>query len=300
MFVKLVGELLGRLGFVDVDYQGDGPEGGIDLFATELLPFTVQGRTPFRWAIQCKFSSDPKNKSVNDREVQDVEGILRSDRYSSQNARGYLLVTNRQIVQNVVERLRGIDRQSQYRTARLDGGQLESMLADHPEIGQRYFDLPAKLGLSRPVLIVPRNVTDEAGEGFHLTVEVEARFPQNGKTARVRAMLDTGASMSVVSKKIIESIGASPTDSISMQSVTGLVKVPVYVVDLTVEQIRISQIRVIAVEGVDFALLGRDVLDRYSVVFDRSGTVMLFDSAIAPALLTGSIEGSSKTDQNRQ
>jgi hypothetical protein len=80
IFVKLVGELLGRLGFVDIDFQGDGPEGGIDLFATELLPFTVQGRTPFRWAIQCKFSSDPKDKSVNDREVRDVEGLLRSER----------------------------------------------------------------------------------------------------------------------------------------------------------------------------------------------------------------------------
>src|ERR1039458_9272142 len=88
-FVKMVGDLLGRLGFVDIDYQGDGPDGGIDLFATELLPFAVQGRTPFRWAIQCKFSSHPHNKSVNDEEVRDVEGLLRSERYASQNLRGY-------------------------------------------------------------------------------------------------------------------------------------------------------------------------------------------------------------------
>jgi hypothetical protein len=98
VFVKLVGELLGRLGFVDIDSQGDGPDGGIDLFATELLPFTVQGRTPFRWAIQCKFSADPADKSVGDREVRDVEGLLRSKRYGAQEPRGYMLVTNRQII----------------------------------------------------------------------------------------------------------------------------------------------------------------------------------------------------------
>jgi len=56
LFVKLVGELIARLGFVDIEHQGEGPDGGIDLFATELIPFTVQGRIPFRWAIQCKFS----------------------------------------------------------------------------------------------------------------------------------------------------------------------------------------------------------------------------------------------------
>jgi hypothetical protein len=119
LFVKLVGELLGRLGFVDVDYQGDGPDGGIDLFATELLPFAIQGRTPFRWAVQCKFSSDGQQSSVNDREIRDVEGLLRSERYVVQEPRGYMLATNRKIVQNVVERLRGIDRRSQYRTARI-------------------------------------------------------------------------------------------------------------------------------------------------------------------------------------
>jgi hypothetical protein len=91
-FVKLVGELLARFGFVDIDYQGDGPDGGIDLFATELSPFTVQGRTPFRWAIQCKFSINGLAASVNDSEVRDVAGILRSDRYEVQEPRGYMLV----------------------------------------------------------------------------------------------------------------------------------------------------------------------------------------------------------------
>src|SRR2546425_12726370 len=108
-FVKLVGEMLTQLGFVNVDYQGVGPDGGIDLFATELVPFTVQGRIPFRWAIQCKFSRKGVNESVNDAEVRDIEGILRSERYQAQELRGYLLVTNRKVTQNVIERLRGTD-----------------------------------------------------------------------------------------------------------------------------------------------------------------------------------------------
>ena len=109
-FVKITVDLLERLGFVDIDQQGAGPDGGIDILATELIPFAIQGQKPFRWAIQCKFSALGLKGSVNDRDVQDVEGILRSERYTAQELRGYLLVTNRQIVQNVVERLRGIDR----------------------------------------------------------------------------------------------------------------------------------------------------------------------------------------------
>ena len=109
LFVKLVGEFLAKLGFVDIEYQGEGADGGIDLFATELVPYTIQGRVPFRWAIQCKFSEKGTAKAVNDSEIKDVEGILRSERYSAQDARGYMFVTNRRLVQNVIERLRGIN-----------------------------------------------------------------------------------------------------------------------------------------------------------------------------------------------
>ena len=114
LFVHLVSSLLMNTGFVDIDFQGDGPDGGIDLFASELIPFSIQGIRRLRWAIQCKFSSDTTRRSVSDRDVRDIEGILRSDRYQAQNIEGYLLITNRRITQNVIERLRGIDRQSQY------------------------------------------------------------------------------------------------------------------------------------------------------------------------------------------
>lgn len=138
-FVHLVGDLLRRLGFVDIDHQGDGPDGGIDIFATELVPFTIQGRVPFRWAVQCKFSSDPSDKSVNDREVRDVSGVLLSERYAEKRPKGYMLVTNRSIVQNVVERLRGIEGAMQFRTARVDGTQLTKLLEDQELLRDTYF-----------------------------------------------------------------------------------------------------------------------------------------------------------------
>ncbi len=274
MFVKLVGELLGRLGFVDVDYQGDGPEGGIDLFATELLPFTVQGRTPFRWAIQCKFSSDPRNKSVNDREVQDVEGILRSDRYLSQNAKGYLLVTNREIVQNVVERLRGIDRQSQYRTARLDGGQLESMLADHKELVRRYLDSGPSTGKGPPALIFVPIAVGSSGEKIGIPIEVR-RFP-NGGSARATAIVDTGSEVTIVPLPLLESIGAVQTGSVQVRSVASeVMELSEFVIGLAIEQVFLSPVRAFGM-NTELVLLGRNALKAFTVLIDPTGTVTLF------------------------
>ncbi len=102
-FVYLVADLMRRRGFVDIQVQGDGPDGGLDLISTELIPFAVQGSQPFRWGIQCKFSTTGNKKSVNDGEIRDIEGILRSDRYSTHSLRGYMVITNRRITQNVIE-----------------------------------------------------------------------------------------------------------------------------------------------------------------------------------------------------
>ncbi|MCC6155876.1 MAG: restriction endonuclease, partial [Candidatus Hydrogenedentes bacterium] len=73
-FVRLVGEILSRRGFIDIDYQGGrGQDGGIDLFATEPVGFAMRGPVPYRWAIQCKYSSKGTSaKSVNDSEIKDV------------------------------------------------------------------------------------------------------------------------------------------------------------------------------------------------------------------------------------
>jgi predicted aspartyl protease len=284
-FVKLVGDLLGRLGFVDIDYQGDGPDGGIDLFATELLPFTVQGRTPFRWAIQCKFSSDPQNKSVNDKEVRDVEGILRSERYASQNLRGYMLVTNRQIVQNVVERLRGVDRHSQYRAARLDGGQIESILSEHPEVEERYFrDQPGAIGLGRPVIIVPRpprgfSGGEAGGDAALIPLVITVGADSDLRSVHAEGIVDTGASITCVPTRVLVALGATKMGKITVSTPAATnSEVFTYLVSISIEHLLIRKIIVIGLEF-DYVLLGRDALKEFTVVLDPSGTVRLFDSA---------------------
>jgi hypothetical protein len=52
-FVHLVAELLREFGFTGIEVQGAGPDGGLDLFATEPVNFAIGGPTPFRWGIQC-------------------------------------------------------------------------------------------------------------------------------------------------------------------------------------------------------------------------------------------------------
>src|SRR5689334_16044206 len=88
LFVNLVSDFLYEKGFSNIQIQGDGPDGGVDLFATQTTSLGFQEHD-LRWAIQCKYSASGQSKSVNDSEIRDVEGILRSERYQSQKIGGY-------------------------------------------------------------------------------------------------------------------------------------------------------------------------------------------------------------------
>lgn len=276
-FVKLVGELFGRFGFVDIDYQGDGPDGGIDLFATELLPFTVQGRTPFRWAIQCKFSVKGKEASVNDAEVRDVEGILRSDRYQMQAPRGYMLVTNRKIVQNVIERLRGIDRRSQYRTARVDGSHLESMLAEHPELVERYFGerRSGPLGFRKPVVIVSPPSGDAHAFPPSILVALSAPTSTPTPATKVRAILDTGASTSIIPEQMAHALALQPIGYALVSTPAGQMEMPHYKVQIAIEQIGQFQVEMLGAE-LDTVIIGRDILRRFNTFIRADGGLDLY------------------------
>jgi hypothetical protein len=138
-FVYLISEVLAANGYA-VRYQGDGPDGGVDLFATQTISFAFDSQ-PFTWAVQCKFSKTPE-KAVNDSEVKDVEGILRSSRFQSLHPKGYMLVTNRRISQNVVERMRGINDGTAFRTCAIDGRRLTSLVGANAELVFKYFTEP--------------------------------------------------------------------------------------------------------------------------------------------------------------
>jgi len=277
LFVKLVGDLLARLGFVDVDYQGDGPDGGVDLFATELLPFTIQGRIPFRWAIQCKFSVRGVAASVNDSEVRDVEGILRSERYQAQESRGYMLVTNRRIVQNVVERLRGIDRKSQFRTARIDGPHLESLLSEHPELAERYLGEKryGPSGLGKPAVIVsPASGTSRLEPP---SILVELGSPDGTRTLpeKVRAILDTGASMSVIPEEVVNKLALPAFGEVNIHTPSGGTTLRSFMVRIGVERVGYFTVQVVAVD-MPTVVIGRDILGRFSVLIRPDGGLELY------------------------
>lgn len=143
-FVYLVSDILAAQGFA-IRPQGDGPDGGVDLFATQTISLGFDSQ-PFTWAVQCKFSKEPR-KAVNDSEVKDVEGVLRSSRNQTLRPKGYMLLTNRLISQNVIERLRGIDDQSDFRTSALDGTRLTSLINADLKLFTKYFmELPHQTG----------------------------------------------------------------------------------------------------------------------------------------------------------
>lgn len=277
LFVELTGDLLSRLGFVDIDYQGDGSDGGIDLFATELVPFAIQGRTPFRWAIQCKFSKKAGQASVNDNEVRDVEGILRSERYQGQAPRGYMLVTNRHIVQNVIERLRGIDRNSSFRTARLDYSQLVSLLLEHPEIIDRYFshldEIPLSLGFPDAVI----SSKHDGQERLIPTVTIRVQDLNSTKPPiTTHAVLDTAAEVSVIPTSIIEKLEIPPIDCRKVQVFGGVIRnVLVYFINLSIEGGDFGAIKVLGADT-SRALIGQDVLTLYSILIQKDGTIRLY------------------------
>lgn len=215
-FVYLAADLLRRLGFIDVHVQGDGPDGGLDLLATELVHLAVPGPQPFRWGIQCKFSTKRKGRAVNDSDVRDVEGILRSDRFQGQDLRGYMLITNRRVSQNVVERLSGINRKSHFRTCYIDGTRLQQLLTENSILMERFFSegRQAVRSLGAP-LVVPIlhqinlvNFINNAGEdleeqvSFPPAINVEVGIPGHAPIS-ARALLETGADVSIIAPALI-------------------------------------------------------------------------------------------------
>lgn len=273
-FVRLVGDLLTKFGFVHVDYQGIGPDGGIDLFATELVPFVARGRVPFRWAIQCKFSSKGDKASVRETEVHDVEAILRSDRFRSQGLRGYMLISNRQIAQNVVERLRGIDASSSFRTATIDSAELNRLLAENPDIADRHFFSHRLFGrsLKTPYLIVP------GSESFRFPLEINAS--RSSKGVLVNAILDTGFSgFALIPEGVAATLklkyGAKTTIQLADHSVRSAWLAPSLLRPKGAREFVEGTVLVDA--GVSETLVGADFIRGFTTVIDPDGTLTLYD-----------------------
>lgn len=262
-FVYLTQDVLRKMGFVDLLLQGSGPDGGLDLIATELVSFAVQGQQPFKWGIQCKFSEAGIDRSVNDHEIRDVTGILASDRYGTHDLRGYMIVTNRKIAQNVIERLRGINRTSPFRTAFIDGYQLQQRLNHHPDIVEKYFgEIKSVVGSLGPPLIEGRI------QNSQYLVEVEIRSPTGIRSVTLPAVLDTAAEISVIPKAFVDQLDKQAYTTLTVGYSDGRREVR----NAVFAEIRFKDGEWIRekmlIFDTDIAMVGQNVLKHFTVLID--------------------------------
>jgi hypothetical protein len=288
-FVYLTADLLRKMGFVDLLVQGTGPDGGLDLIATELVSFAIQGQQPFKWGIQCKFSTTGTRMSVNDNEIRDVTGILSSDRYSSHYLRGYMVVTNRNIVQNVVERLRGIDRSSAFRTAYLDGHELQHKLDDHPEIVKKYFGEAKTVirNLGQPI------VTGHRRNSVYI-VEIQVKSPIGDMPITLKAAVDTGADISTLPEIVVAQLGQLDYSHLNVEYSSGESRVlKSCFVDLRFTEGEWFTLQVLTLDS-DMASLGQDFLKHFTVLLDTTtGIVKLWQNVLeSKSGYTGAMEAS--------
>lgn len=276
-FVTMISDLLVNLGFIEIERQGSGPDGGIDLLATEPVSFAVQGRIPFRWAVQCKFSTKGTRSSISDQDIRDVEGILRSDRFASQHLRGYLLITNAKVSQNVVERLKGIDRHSTFRTAIIDGASLEQKLLDNPSIIKRALNRFDPSSLGKPLAVFLS--ADRKGVNVP-RIEVKLGKTNDSKIPAT-AIIDTGATVSAIPHALARQLNLEPVSVIQMSSPTEVVEVHQYFILLEVEGVFLEWAEVVGLPTEDL-IIGQNLLSRFVTVIYPDGSISFFSGPKSP------------------
>ena len=91
---------------------------------------------------------------------------------------------------------------------------------------------------------------------------------------KVNAFADTGADMTVIPKEVIERLEELETltqgERIQCRGVNGSRFLETYIVDLTIGDYNFDNLEVIAIPGRDYALIGRDILNRNKASFNAT------------------------------
>jgi len=195
-FIALSSDLLRSAGFTQVHIQGASGGGGIDILATEVVPFTFGGSRPLRWAVRCKFSSGGEKSILRSGEFQEVESVIRSEHLTRHNLRGYMLVTNRRVSQNVIGLLQETACRFGHRTLVLDASELAKLLGDQRSIFETYFGEHrhrfAHLGPPDEAV-----TTTSAAHGPNIIVQVEAPFDPSRRVS-TEVLVNMGSSISML------------------------------------------------------------------------------------------------------
>jgi predicted aspartyl protease len=101
-------------------------------------------------------------------------------------------------------------------------------------------------------------------------VHVSVRPPVAGAVAvTVPAQIDTGADLSVIPGRLVEELRLIPLDSVSALGFGGhLLTLPTYLVELQIRELDPIAVKVLASQEEPYALLGRDVLNRFAILLD--------------------------------
>lgn len=107
-------------------------------------------------------------------------------------------------------------------------------------------------------------------------VHVSVRAPHEGAAeTAVPAQVDTAADLTVIPGRLVAELQLLPLDLVSALGFGGhLMTLPTYLVEIRVRELPPVQVKVLASPDEPYALLGRDVLNRFVVTLDGPNLVV--------------------------
>jgi len=107
-------------------------------------------------------------------------------------------------------------------------------------------------------------------------VHLSVRPPRGGATGIiVPAQIDTAADLSVIPGRLVEELQLVPLDSVAALGFGGhLLTLPTYLVELRVKEMDPVTVKALASPDEPYALLGRDLLNRFTILLDGPNLVL--------------------------
>ncbi|MGC1721904.1 MAG: aspartyl protease family protein [Isosphaeraceae bacterium] len=107
-------------------------------------------------------------------------------------------------------------------------------------------------------------------------VHVSVRPPYEGAVGiTVPAQIDTAADLSVIPGRLVDELQLVPLDSVAALGFGGhLLTLPTYLVELRVRELDPVTVKALASPDEPYALLGRDVLNQFTIWLDGPNLVL--------------------------